>query len=337
MSLLQSLGLEPKAKVCESTATSFSTRLRQKLAAAEYAQCELLLINATDENRECMIYGASGSENAVAHAAKWVMNAPDSAMAHVLLGASMIAAGWEIRGDIYAKDVDDSAWQPFMAKLTGAEEPLLRAIALDPRSAEAHSWLITAGRGQGRDLAALRNIFDLAIARTPLHWASHFAFFKATTEKWCGSHKEMFKFVRNVSQGAPRGHVLHCLIPAAYCDYALAVRSEKGCKAISPALKHSKFADEVVHALYAWLNATSDNLQDKLLAVSGGFASYGVNHFAVALYLCGAKKEARAVLSALSGQIDEMPWRWISDGIREGLNPAFVYDRACRELGVVIA
>jgi len=337
MSLLQSLGLEPRAKVSESAPTLYSTRLRQKLADAEYAECELLLTKATDDNRERMIYGTAISENSVGHAAQWVMKTPSSAMAHVMLGASMIATGWQVRGDSYAKDVDDSAWQPFMANLTGAQEPLLRAIDLDPCSAEAHGWLITAGMGQGQDLVALRKIFDLAIVREPLHFASHFKFFNATTEKWCGSHKDMFKFVRDVSKGAPRGHVLHCLIPAAYCDYALAVRSDKSYKAIRPALKHAKFANEVVRALYIWLNATPDNLQDKLIAVSGGFASYGVNHFAVALYLCGAQKEAREVLIALNGEIDDMPWRWISDSIRERLNPAFVYDRACRELGVVIA
>jgi len=70
--------------------------------------------------------------------------------------------------------------------------------------------------------------------------------------------------------------------------------------------------------------------------VRGGFGRHALNQFAAATYVSGAEKEARAVLSALGGEIESLPWRWLAAGIRERIALAFVYERACRELGVAL-
>lgn len=336
MSVLNILGIKPYSKLNDQQAELISTQLRQKLDRGDYAGAELVLTKSTDQNRERIIYGFAASENSVPLSAEWAAKHPNSAFANVLLGASLIVSGWKIRGGSYAEDVGESAWAPFLSKLESAEEPLRRAIQLDNKIAEPYSWLIHAGLGQGASREEQYLLFSEATSRVPLHWASHYKYFNVVTEKWGGSHNEMFSFVRNRTKEAPVGDMLHCLIPMAYNDLALSAVSERGTKAAYATLRQPQFAKEVATALYAWLGTTPENLARRLVSVSGGFAGYGLNQFGVALYICGAQNEARAVLESLNGEIESVPWAWIGKGLRERINPAFVYDRVCKELGVAL-
>jgi hypothetical protein len=118
------------------------------------------------------------------------------------------------------------------------------------------------------------------------------------------------------------------LVACAHNEYALAHEGQ-----VYP-LRSAENASEVAASLHAWLDVTPSSLSNKLLRVSGNFANHGLNEFAVACYLCGAKDEAKAVLAALRGEIQETPWQWIAKNTKEEFNPAFIYDRICRELGV---
>jgi hypothetical protein len=332
MSLLTAIGLKSKATINDTTAIQAGLRLAPKLEQAAYPQAELLVSQASDANRERLIYGFATHPQSVPLAATWAKARPQSATAHTLLGASMIVSGWTVRGGGYAGDVDASAWQPFLDSLRSAEEPLHLASRLDPAAAEPFSWLILAGVGRGAAPAELQGWFAQATARQPLHWPAYRKYFMACTEKWGGSHDQMFEFARTSAGRAPRGHLLHSLLAVAYCEQALAL----GPAALGQ-LRSKGNAREIASALYVWLDAKATNLPDKLQAVGGGFAGYALNHFALACYLCGAKAEAREVLAALNGEIETLPWAWIASGLRERINPAFVHDRVWRELGAAQA
>ncbi|MBS0355737.1 MAG: hypothetical protein JSR83_17770 [Proteobacteria bacterium] len=334
MSILNTLGIKPYSKSNDKQAELFSINFRKKLDRGDYLEAEMMLMKASDQNRERMIYGFATSENSVQISAAWATKHPRSAFANIVVGASLIVSGWKIRGGNYAEDVADNAWAPFLSKLGSAEEPLLRAAKIDASIAEPYSWLIHSGLGQGASREDQHRLFVEATSRAPLHWPAHYKYFNVLTEKWGGSHDEMFDFVRHSTRKAPRGNVLHCLTPSAYNDFALSIVSARGVNTARQTLRKPQFAEEVAAALYAWLDATPENLPSKLDNVSGGFSSYGLNQFGVALYLCGARREAKAVLDALQGEIESVPWAWIADGVKERLNPAFVYDRACGELGI---
>ena len=284
-----------------------------------------------------MIYGVGASEGAVAVCARWAAARPSSAWASVQLGASLIVSGWKVRGDSYTDEVDASAWAPFLSKLQSAEDPLRRAAELDPKLAEPYVWLIHSGLGQGAPHEHLHELFVAATARSPLHWPAHYKYFLACTEKWSGSHAGMFAFVKDHVRPLPKGQIVHSLSAAACCELALSIGSAKGNKAALDTLRDPSHAGDVTAALHAWLDTTPDKLDQKLERASGAFAGYALNHFAVALYLTGAEVPARAVLAALGGVIETVPWAWISSGPRERLNPAFTYDRVCRELGVPLS
>ena len=327
MDLLRALGLKPQSAVVDNSAQAASRRLAQRLEQGAHQEAELLLSKATDENRERLIYGFATGSNSVPLAARWATACGGSSLAHTLLGASLIVTGWKVRGDSYADDVDPGAWKPFLDSLKNAEEPLHRAAGLDKGSADPYSWLIHAELGGEGSRERLTSLFSEATSRVPLHWPSHYKYFNATTQKWGGSHREMFKFADETSGRAPRGSILHSLVPAAYNDYALALG-----RRASRRMRTTEHAAKVSSALYSWLDATPATLGGRFERLSGGFSGYALNQFAVACYLCGADNEAKATVDALHGEIEPAPWVWIAKGVRERINPAFVYDRAKREL-----
>ncbi|WP_220809178.1 hypothetical protein [Noviherbaspirillum aridicola] len=311
----------------DNRAQPIGARLLAKVEKGAYHEAEQYLAGATDENRERLIYGFACHEGAVPAASRWAQAASGSSLAHTVLGASLIISGWKIRGDSYAEHVDADAWRPFLESLGRAEEPLLIAADLDKTSADPLAWLIHAEVGGDGDRKKLEHLFLAATSRSPLHWPAHYKYFAATTEKWGGSHQEMFRFARTASGRAPGGHLIHCLVPAAYCEYRLATGEDA-----RKTIRTRRCAQEVAAALHAWADATPDTLAEKLSSIAGGFSDYGLNHFAVACYLCGADKEARDVVAALRDEIETVPWAWISDGIRERANPGFIHDRVKREL-----
>lgn len=327
MSILSSLGLVPKAKVIDDVPPPSLSRLLRQVADGAFQEADKLLLAASDENRERLIYAFAQQDDAVALAQQWVRNGRGAANAHTLLGASLISSAWNVRGGAYADDVEADAWQPFHDGLDRAAEPLLAATRLDTAAADAFGWLIVAEVGKGGDRDLVDHYFSQANARVPLHWPTYYKYFMATTDKWGGSHKEMFRFAQKSAETAPRGSTIHSLMALAYCEYALALEGE-----IYTQVRSASHAARISAALYAWLDASPATLEYKINDLSSGFAALGLNHFAVACYLCGANPEARALVAALNGEITSVPWAWIADGMREERHFGFVHDRVQRDL-----
>ena len=327
MSILAALGLKPSAVVNDNPAQIFSRDLALKLGQGAWDDAADILSDATDEGRERILYGLSKDPQCVPLTAKWAQACADSALANVALGAAIILSGWEIRGSAYAEDVDEAAWAPFLERMEDADEPLLRAAALDERSADPFAWLIHAAIGRSDPRAALDGLFGRACERDPLHWPTHRKYFNVTTDKWGGSHEEMFAFADGCSRKAPRGSLLHTLVASAFNDYALAVRG--GPEAAN--VRSEANAAKVAQALYAMLDATPETMAQRL-SHKETVSRYALNQFAVACYLTGAVREAKAVIGALGGEIEMLPWAWIARDLKEVKNPAWVHDRVLREL-----
>lgn len=328
MSILSSLGLAPKAAVVDDVPPPSAGRLLRHVADGAWQEAEKLLLSAAHDSRDRLIDAFARQDDAVALAQQWVRASSGSSVAHTVLGASMIANAWKIRGDGRANDVDDNAWQPFEQGLDNAAAPLLEAARLDPAAVDPLGWLIVAevGKDDGdRDL--IEKYFAQAAARVPRHWPTYYKYFMVTTEKWGGSHQEMFRFAEQSAQRAPRGSMLHCLMAVAYCEFALALEDD-----VYTQVRSASHAARISASLYAWLDASPATLEDKLNDLSGAFAALGLNHFAMACYLCGATREAKALVAALNREITTIPWAWIADGMRENHHLGFVHDRVQREL-----
>ncbi|MDR2128697.1 MAG: hypothetical protein LBP52_06490 [Burkholderiaceae bacterium] len=319
-------GIEPLARIHQGDSSRrYSSRLTQEIDRGAYENAVKILATATPKNRLEIIDGFARNENSVALSTGWARHSSGSPFAHLLAGASLIQAGWDIRGGGYAEDVDSDAWKPFLEHLHRAEEHLCKAAGLDGRMVEPYVYLMTAKMGLGAPEEETDQLFETASARDPLHVGLSFRYFATTTAKWGGSHQKMFGFARNSSRRAPQGSGMHKLIAHAYCEYALA-EEKKTLGTIR--IKGAK--EEVPKALYAWLDATPDNIHDKLLDAE----AEGKNYFAVACYLTGATDAAATVIRSLQREIYPMPWGWLVKKSSERENYAFVFNRVCRDLGI---
>lgn len=239
----------------------------------------------------------------------------------------MIGKAWKIRGNAYGKNVDPAAVEPFFDLINSAPQSLLKAASLDAGTADPFAWLILAEVRRSGDRDLIDQYFAQATARVPMHWPTYYRYFMVTTEKWGGSHERMFRFAQESAERAQRGCAIHFLVALAYCEHALTLEANTVGQ-----LRNASHADRVSTALYAWLNATPATLEEKLNQPGDGFRAVGLNHFAVACYLCGASKEASALVAALERKIMPIPWAWIADGKRESIHLGFVHDRVQREL-----
>lgn len=327
MSLLTLIGLQPRSLVVEDGAQTFAHRLLQRLELGRFDDADQILASANAENRERLVYGLAASAGSLPLIEGWAQARPQSAWAQIALGAGLIVSAWAIRGGSYAANVDEAAWEPFLARLAAAEEPLERAMRLDDKLAEPYAWRIHAAPSQDVERWQMAQWFDAALARDPEHGPAHLKYFVACTDKWGGSHDEMFAFARKSSERAKAGSMIHGLVAAAFNEMALATQDE----GLAP-LRTPGNAREVAEALHLWLDARPAALDAKLEGVSSGFATWGLNQFAMACYVCGAEAEARQLVKALKGEITPTPWAWIASGMRERMNLAFIHDRVCKEL-----
>jgi hypothetical protein len=327
MGLLSAIGLKPKSVVVDGTPSASLGRFLQQLMTADFQGAEALMKTLSEDNLERLIASFADLDEALDLASVWRSARPSSALAHTVLGACFIVAGWKLRGCEYAEDVEESQWGPFFEHLERAQDVLNEAVVLDQSSSAALSWLILAKVGGTGEREEIESLFAEATSRASMHWPSHWRYFMATTKKWGGSHREMFAFANAVSAKAEKGSILHSLLAAAYCEFALAER-DAGLKQI----RSSAHAERIRAALYKWLSATSATLDEKLEQVSGGFSVTAINQFALACYLCGAFAEARSLVNALNDEIESVPWCWIARGGREQSNPGFVFDRVKREI-----
>jgi hypothetical protein len=336
MTLLQLLRITPYAQVVSEPWKDIVDDLWLQVSACKYDEAEKSLLSASIENRERLISGFSEKKDGLDLATSWVSARPLSAFANVVLGASLIQAGWNYRGNSYAKDVEEDAVDLFVNYQIDSLIPLQKAAELDPKLVDPFNWMISACMGISSPPEEQAQLFSEAILRDKFNFTAYSKYFLTLTEKWGGSNKEMFQFVRDASQQAPRGSPLHILTPEAYMELILEKRGELNLDDFKKFFKNKKYAKELTEALYAWLDCAPNNLEKAISSNNSVHKLFGLNMFGAALFFCDATTEARAVIRELKGQIGPHPWGWICLSQKECKNVGFVYDRACRELGVPI-
>jgi hypothetical protein len=135
----------------------------------------------------------------------WV-NAEGSALAHSLKGHLELDLAWRVRSGAAASLVRKDAWKKYFAHLRTAFENLRAANELDPSDPEPSCAMIRVLMGWGDRVAEMHEWFD-QIEGFHLPAANHLL--DGLTEKWGGSHQQMFAFARTAcGKNACYGSVL---------------------------------------------------------------------------------------------------------------------------------
>lgn len=330
------LRLMPHARVDRDHPQRCAADWITSLQAGDFTACEAVLASAPSSAREYLLHGASLHARSKVHAEAWVAACPQSAWAWVVLGRCVLQAGWRIRGYEYAAEVSRARLRRFGEHVQQATGLFERALSIEPMRAEAYAGLINCGMASDGELEQLQHWLQRGLDADPWNFACLYHFHKATTHKWGGSHEVMLDFVQWIHAGAPRGDAAHLLVAEACCELAMAeldaVKHRYG--RLRQRMEQSAYRTQVVDALYAWLDADAQSLPQRLAMVEESIGRYGLNQFALALYFTGAREQACAVIEALGGRIQELPWAWFPFLQRDARRPGFVHDRICRSLGL---
>ncbi|MBD0747295.1 hypothetical protein BG418_37345 [Streptomyces sp. CBMA152] len=152
----------------------------------------------------------------------WLTESPEDPDAVLVKAELCVHQAWEVRSAARAKDVGPERFQAFFALLGDAVPVASAAARLNPTDPVPWQIALTHARGS----QATREVFDAywaeATARSPHHYGCHAAALQYLSEKWYGSHVEMFAFAERAAESALPGSKLHALPLLAAVEYVVA-------------------------------------------------------------------------------------------------------------------
>jgi tetratricopeptide (TPR) repeat protein len=273
-------------------------KFRGLLKAGDFASAERLFASfRSDWNRRffyCFSFGNWPGERPKFLDA-WVAAQPDSTAALTVRGYHGIRWAWEARGGGYADSVSEEQWSVFYERLGQAEADLNKAAELDESDPTPLGFLLTIARAKS-ERSEGQSIFERAVQRDPQCRQAHTQMLQLLTEKWGGSHDEMFRFAREVSDRNPDGSSLHVLTAHAHIEMALA-------KEDFDYLKEPAVQEPLVQAYRRSIGSASYRF-NRLTFMDQ-------NDFAGALALAGEYDLARPLFQSIEGKLTEHPWYYI--------------------------
>ncbi|GGP73340.1 hypothetical protein GCM10010278_59390 [Streptomyces melanogenes] len=151
----------------------------------------------------------------------WLAESPEDPDAVLVKAELCVHQAWEIRSAARARDVAPEQFQAFFALLGDAVPVASAAARLNPTDPVPWQIALTHARGS----QAPREVFDAywaeAVARSPHHYGCHAAALQYLSEKWYGSHGEMFAFAERAAESALPGSKLHALPLLAAVEYVV--------------------------------------------------------------------------------------------------------------------
>ncbi|MEV8630959.1 hypothetical protein AB0395_04815 [Streptosporangium sp. NPDC051023] len=138
------------------------------------------------------------------------------------LGRTVIDEAWAIRGGSFAESIGEDRYKMFFATLSGAHDPLMEAARLRPDDPVPWESMIWFAMGMQFDRVEEEVIWEETVSRSDTLFSAHWARLQALTEKWGGSHEEMFAHARDAVAIAPAGHPLTAMLALAHLEHLLA-------------------------------------------------------------------------------------------------------------------
>jgi len=234
---------------------------------------------------------------------QWVNSEPDSADAHLVLGARALKLAWDLRGYGLASGVSDESRDKFFAKLDQTEELLLRAARLNPFDPTPWALLVMVAVYRSDGDAAEQDYLDEAVSRDPHNWHAHIHRLTGLGEKYGGSHEAMFDFARVVRIGLPERHLLHGLVLKAHSEYwkylQYYAEDTEGAEA------HRTDPEVIAECLEAWRQALDGVDLDDPDALFVSINAAGT------MWILRQREPLRELLLQLDGRISDVHWRWV--------------------------
>lgn len=247
--------------------------------------------------------------------AGWCAERPDDPDAHVLRAKAEVLCAWNARGSAYASQTSDEAMANFATILRRAQQWCVRAIELnpdDPTPWVARLWLVIGGQ-ESPD--SFRSYWKETCARDPYNRAGYIAALQFSSEKWYGSHEQMYEFAETAASEAPKGSPLVVVPLQAHCEYMLREHGDH------------RVAVDPPHPLWTTPRAQADI--DRAMAVLMGsqppmhaLMLHDMSVLGYALAHAGRWSELAAVFDRTSHHMFQYPWYYQNGGASEAVAAA---------------
>lgn len=228
-----------------------------------------------------------------------VTDQPDDPLALLVSGAWYVGWAWRARGRSGGSTVSEEQRERFRERLLIAEERLRDVAEREPDWAAPWYFLQMCGRGLQVGPSAAEHRFEAVCRRAPGHLGAHRQHLQQVSEKWGGSHEQMFSFAREAARTAPDGSGLGQLVAMAHLEMWLDASGDQ-----DSVVLHDP---EVVRELHA---SAARSVHHPAFVRERDWA-VGVNTFAMAFSLAGEKAAARVMFRSVGRHVTETPWQYM--------------------------
>lgn len=236
----------------------------------------------------------------------WCRYDPTCPDGWLIRGERRISWAAEARGTGRADTVSEDQWQLWGQRLYRAESDLLWAAELLPQDPTPHSCLITTANGLSRGDEAIVEHFDQALARSPQDARAFFRATVALTEKWSGSHDQMFGIARRAANLARPANDLAPVLIKAHVERWLYFQSfDQDAEGARGHLKSLEVLREVA--------ALFDQIMLHDVYAERADTAHSFNLPAFWFYLTRDRKRLARSLELIRGDYTEAPWHYLGD------------------------
>ncbi len=246
------------------------------------------------------------SQEPVKNVQKWAAAHAREPAAMLMLGEAMIVEARRRRGNAPSAKLSEAAYMGMYEALTEAITAFKGAAELAPK--DATPWIRMCDLAAGLELPReeAEGFFKEACVRDPESFRAHVAMTHYLTERWHGSHDEMFKFVDSVRDEAPEHSDLHMLVAyAAWEQHHFLISSrtapQKADAAVSP-----EALEQLVRAAYEQSLGSPAYIERPQSVVARNYAAFW-------FFIARMQPELRNELQALDFNYSMTPWGLLND------------------------
>jgi hypothetical protein len=224
---------------------------------------------------------------------------PDDPELALLLGATRIDHGWEVRSGLRAKYVSREQFEEFWFILGGAHEPLTRAAELLPDDPAPWNVLQWRGLGLQVDRSELDEVWAELVKRSPKHFAGHYSRAQVLCAKWKGSNEELLEFVHTAAADAGPGDPRAALLVEGHFEVWMDADAPR-----RGYFKSREVIDPITDAAERWI-----------VGAAPGPCNTDAHHlFGAAFYLADDDDRARRHLSQVDPKAipRTLPWAYLN-------------------------
>lgn len=228
----------------------------------------------------------------------WRVARPEDPGVVAVAAWALVQRAWDARGGGWAQDTEADGVAAFFRLLEDALPIAERACRAAPNDPTPWVVLIWLGIGREDPRAVLDERWAELVRRDPHNRLGHVARLQCLTEKWYGSHEEMYAFARSVS-----GPAWAPVVPVqAHAEFALKESAERRLRDVTAFWRSAQVAADLDRAL-DWVRAGRPG---------HAFALHDLSIVAYGLSQAERWSDAATVFAVTGPRTYEYPWYYLS-------------------------